>query len=72
VRRQSPQEGFTLLELLIALALIGLMVVLLFGALRFAGKAWASTEDRTERDASIRLVYQYLAGRLEQARPVSA
>ena len=67
-----PQRGFTLLELLIALALIGLMTVLLFGALRFSSKAWASTEDRTERDAGIRLVYQYLAGRMEQARPVSA
>ena len=33
MRSQSPQRGFTLLELLIALALIGLMTVLLFGAL---------------------------------------
>jgi general secretion pathway protein J len=72
MRVSAPQRGFTLLELLIALALIGLMTVLLFGALRFASKAWASTEERTERDASIRLVYQYLADRMEQARPVSA
>ena len=69
---RSSQRGFTLLELLIALALIGLMTVLLFGALRFSSKAWASTEERTERDAGIRLTYQYLVGRLEQARPVSA
>ncbi len=72
MRRSFLQQGFTLLELLIALALIGLMTVLLFGALRFSGKAWASTEQRTERDAGIRLVYQYLADRMEQARPVSA
>ncbi len=72
MRQQPSQKGFTLLELLIALALIGLMVVLLFGALRFASKAWASTEQRTERDAGIRLVYQYLADRMEQAKPVTA
>lgn len=72
MRSPAPQRGFTLLELLIALTLIGLMTVLLFGALRFSSKAWASTEERTERDASIRLVYQYLAGRMEQTRPVSA
>jgi len=72
MRNRSPQRGFTLLELLIALTLIGLMTVLLFGALRFSSKAWASTEERTERDAGIRLVYQYLADRMEQARPISA
>jgi len=72
MQRLSLQRGFTLLELLIALALIGLMVVLLFGALRFSSNAWASTEQRTERDAGMRLVYQYLADRMEQARPVTA
>lgn len=66
------KSGFTLIELLIALALIGLMVVLLFGALRFSGKAWAVTEAKTEHDAGMRLVWQYLSDRLEQARTLSA
>lgn len=72
MRKPLLQRGFTLLELLIALALIGLMVVLLFGALRFSSKAWTSTEERAERDTGIRLVYQYLADRMEQARPITA
>ena len=66
------QSGFTLLELLIALALIGLMVVLLFGALRFSGKAWDGTEGRSERSTAVRLIWHYLGDRLEQARPVQA
>lgn len=69
--RSFCQRGFTLLELLIALALVGLMVSLLFGALRFSGKAWNSTEDHGERDAGMRLVWQYLSDRLQQAEPVS-
>ena len=72
MHKQSPQRGVTLLELLIALAVSGLMTVVLFGALRFSSKAWASTEERVERDAGIRLTYQYLVDRMEQARPVSA
>lgn len=64
-------QGFTLLELLIALALIGMMVVLLFGALRFSGNAWNSTETAGERDTGMRLVWQYLSDRLQQVQPVS-
>ena len=64
--------GFTLIELLIALTLIGLMTALLFGALRFSGKAWTATDESTERDTEIRLVWQYLSDRLEQARTLSA
>ena len=64
-------RGFTLLELLISLALIGLMVVLLFGALRFASKAWDSGEARLERDTTIGLAWQYLSDRFREARKLS-
>ena len=66
------QKGFTLLELLIALALIGLIVTLLFGALRFSSKAWDSSEERLERDTAIVMFWQYLSDRFRQARNVSA
>jgi general secretion pathway protein J len=67
-RQFSRQTGFTLLELIISLALIGLMTVLLFGALRFAGKVWDASETRQERDTSISMVWQYLSDRFAQAR----
>ena len=66
------QRGFTLLELLISLALIGLMVLLLFGALRFGSKAWDLSEARLERDTTISLLWQYLADRFSEARGLSA
>ncbi|WP_456444917.1 prepilin-type N-terminal cleavage/methylation domain-containing protein [Thiolapillus sp.] len=65
-------SGFTLLELIISLALIGLMTVLLFGALRFAGKAWDASETRQDRDTSISMLWQYLSDRFAQARPLSS
>ncbi len=68
----SDQRGFTLLELLISLALIGLMVVLLFGALRFGSKAWDLSEERLDRDTTISLLWQYLADRFREARGLSA
>ncbi|HIE54424.1 MAG TPA: prepilin-type N-terminal cleavage/methylation domain-containing protein [Chromatiaceae bacterium] len=65
-------RGFTLLELLISLALIGLMVLLLFGALRFGGKAWDASEARLERDTTIVLGWRYLSDRFHEARKLSA
>jgi len=66
------QRAFTLLELLIALALIGLMVALLFGALRFGSKAWDISEQRVERDTEIIMLWQYLSDRFREARDLSA
>ncbi len=65
-------RGFTLLEMIISLALIGLMMLLLFGALRFAGKAWDASETRLERDTSISMVWQYLSDRFRQARALNS
>ena len=62
------QRGFTLLELLIALALIGLMVALLFGALRFSSKAWDASEKRLEQSTTMSMVWRYLDARFSQAR----
>ncbi|WP_456407150.1 prepilin-type N-terminal cleavage/methylation domain-containing protein [Thiolapillus sp.] len=64
-------QGFTLLEMIISLALMGLMMLLLFGALRFAGKAWDASETRLERDTSISMVWQYLSDRFRQARALN-
>ncbi|HDK38104.1 MAG TPA: prepilin-type N-terminal cleavage/methylation domain-containing protein [Thiolapillus brandeum] len=68
----DTQQGFTLVELIISLALIGLMTVLLFGALRFAGRAWDVSESRLERNTSITMVWQYLSDRFRQARALSS
>lgn len=68
----STKAGFTLLEMIISLALMGIMMLLLFGALRFAGKAWDASETRLNRDTSISMVWQYLSDRFRQARALSS
>lgn len=63
-------KGFTLLELIIALALVGVLTLLLFAGMRTASNAWDRTDDSAERSGTLRLVWQFLDNHLSQARPV--
>jgi general secretion pathway protein J len=47
------EAGFTLVELLVALALLGLLSVGLFGGLRFGFHAWQHGSARSDRDQHI-------------------
>lgn len=47
---QGSRRGFTLLELLIALTIVALIVVIIFGALRIGIRAW----EKGEKDVDIR------------------
>lgn len=49
-RQSSIPPGFTLLELLISLTIIGLILVIVFGALRIGSRAW----EKGEKDVEIR------------------
>lgn len=64
------QAAFTLIELLIALALVGLIVTLLFSGLRMGNKAWQGSAEKTERYTVMRLVWSFLSERITQARPM--
>ena len=46
----GSSRGFTLLELLIALTIVAVMVVIIFGALRIGIRAW----EKGERDVAVR------------------
>lgn len=61
--------GFTLVELLIALALVSLIVLLLFSGLRLGTHAWEGVETIAERTAGPRIARSFLARILTQARP---
>ncbi|MCF7994250.1 MAG: prepilin-type N-terminal cleavage/methylation domain-containing protein [Chromatiaceae bacterium] len=60
--------GFTLVELLIALALIGIITLLLFSALRLGTRSWEAVETVSERVADLRVARQFIERSLRQVR----
>lgn len=65
----SPQQGFTLLELLISLTLLGLILVLLFGGLRLSVRSWDSVQQKVDNRNSVRSVEGFLRREMEQIYP---
>ncbi|MGI9510545.1 MAG: prepilin-type N-terminal cleavage/methylation domain-containing protein [Geminicoccaceae bacterium] len=66
---EQSSRGFTLLELLVAMTLLGLLMTALFGGLRLGTRVW-EVSDRVLGDESQALVVRrFLHGRLEQAFP---
>jgi len=62
-------RGFTLLELLIALTLLGLMSAVLFGSLNLAGRSWEAGEAKSEATSGMRLAGGYLRTQLASQHP---
>lgn len=61
--------GFTLVELLIALTLLGVMVVLLFDGMRFGSRASETLSARIDAGEQVRLTQAFLRRQLAQAQP---
>jgi general secretion pathway protein J len=59
-------RGFTLVELLVALTLLGLISVLLFGGLRFGARAWDAGESRLAALGEVEAVQTLLRRQLAQ------
>ena len=67
---QRPlQRGFTLLELLISIALLGLILVLLFGGLRLGVRSWAAVQQQVDNLNAVRSAESFLRHEMEQAFP---
>lgn len=69
--RRAPR-GFTLLEVLIALAIVGALLVTAFAGMRVAMAAWRQGEDRAEAHQHVRGVALSLARTVGGAYPYSA
>lgn len=65
----GAQRGFTLLELLISLTLLGLILVLLFGGLRLSVRSWDSVQRQVDNLNSVRSVENFLRRELERIHP---
>ena len=68
--RGRPDAGFTLLELLVAITLLGLIVTLLFGGLRFGTRAWEAADERIDQSSELQVVQSFMRRRLGQAYPL--
>ena len=66
-RAGGSGQGFTLVELLVVLALLGLVSVALVGALRFGLRAWDTGERRVEQLNRVQAVQAFLRRRIQQA-----
>jgi prepilin-type N-terminal cleavage/methylation domain-containing protein len=62
-------RGFTLVELLIALGIVGLLLTIAFTGLRVAMAAWARGEDRAEAHQHVRAIAFTMARALGAAYP---
>ena len=62
--------GFTLLELLVALTLLGAMLILIYSALNIGLRAWDTGEKRVTEASHQRVVQSFLRRELSQVFPV--
>ena len=68
--RAHASAGFTLLELIVALVLLGLLSAVLFGSVRLAGQSTDRGEAAAEAAANMRLTQEFLRTNLEAQHPL--
>jgi general secretion pathway protein J len=69
MRGGAGARGFTLVEVIIALAIVGALLAVAFGGLRVGVAAWTQGEDRAEAHQHLRGVALILARSLQGAQP---
>jgi general secretion pathway protein J len=67
---KSSTRGFTLLELLIGLALLGLILTLLYGGFRLATRIWDGVEKKAEQSADAQAGQSLIRRVMGQAQPI--
>ena len=67
-RRTRSIEGFTLVELLVAITLVAILTGALFGGLRLGTRAAGAVAQRTDRSAEIAQLYDFMQSEVSDAR----
>ncbi len=70
--RRRSERGFTLLELIIALSIVGALLIVAFGGLRVGIAAWGQGENRAEAHAQLRGLAVTLSRALGSTYPYRA
>jgi len=65
--RCDRQGGFTLLEMVIAITLLGIMMALAYGALRVGNRSWSAVSEVQDANEEFRAGYRFLRRQLGQA-----
>lgn len=68
---KNSNKGFTLLELLISITLIGIIVVILAGAMRLGSRSIASGEKKIEQLDRLRATINFLDSQIQSLLPIS-
>ena len=69
VRASSRERGFTLLEALVAMILLGLMMAVMTGSIRFAGQSRDAATTRIDGLDNMRIAQDFMRQTLTQAHP---
>jgi general secretion pathway protein J len=64
------EAGFTLVEMLVAMTLLGFLTVLLFGGLRLGTRTWERTQQSYAGERALQSVSRLLAANIAQTYPL--
>ncbi|MCU0893801.1 MAG: prepilin-type N-terminal cleavage/methylation domain-containing protein [Rhodospirillales bacterium] len=70
--RAGGEAGFTLLELLAALTVLGILMAMMFGGLRFGARVWESGDQGLRGLAELQTASGFIRRQIAQAIPVDA
>ena len=67
----NKESGFTLLEVLIALSILGMIMTTAFGALRLGSRSWESGLSKADESSELRSVPAFLSRQFSQIVPLN-
>jgi general secretion pathway protein J len=67
---RTAEHGFTLLELLAAITLLGLLMAALFGGLRLGARVWEAADARLEASTTTQILQDFVRQRLAETLPL--
>jgi general secretion pathway protein J len=70
VRTRNTTLGFTLLEMLVGLTLLGVLLILIYSALNIGLRAWDTGDQRASEASHQRIVQSFLRRELGQVFPI--
>lgn len=66
--RRRRHQGFTLLEMLVAISVFGLLVSMVYGMLRLGSRGWEAGDERIDQTDTMRIGWTFLQRALNNAR----